>query len=202
MLITVLFIILINTDAQPAGTIMAYAGTQESLKRLEAQGWILCDGQLYDRTTQKYRNLFAAIGTSWGGDGGNRFAVPDLRGLFLRGVADTTSADPDANNRLKSRPDLNSSGNGGNAVGSKQEDITGRHEHTITDPGHAHTYAKGGSTIDTWGSRPPATGQLGCLHCNDKLTTDNQKTGITKTDEWPGSETRPKNAYVYYIIKL
>jgi hypothetical protein len=30
------------------GTIMAYGGTKDSLANLEAQGWLLCDGGLYD----------------------------------------------------------------------------------------------------------------------------------------------------------
>lgn len=191
-----------SAHSQPAGTIMAFGGTEENLRSLEAQGWTVCDGSLYDRTNAKYRKLFAAIGTSWGGDGANKFAVPDLRGLFLRGISGKADVDPEAQNREVSRTDLNSSGNKGNMVGSKQQDQVKPHTHPITDPGHSHTYAKGGSTIDTWGSRPLATGQLACQHCNDKLVTDSQKTGITQADQNTGAESRPKNAYVYYIIKL
>ncbi len=40
--------------------------------------WSLCDGQLL--SIQNYQALFALIGTTYGGDGVNTFATPDLRG--------------------------------------------------------------------------------------------------------------------------
>ena len=47
-------------------------------------GWLECDGAEISRTT--YAALFAAIGTTYGaGDGSSTFAVPDLRGEFVRG---------------------------------------------------------------------------------------------------------------------
>lgn len=49
------------------------------------KGWLLCDGKAYSRND--YSELFATIGTVWGeGDGVTTFNVPDLRGMFLRGV--------------------------------------------------------------------------------------------------------------------
>ncbi len=41
-------------------------------------GWSFCNGQLLDISTNQV--LFALIGTTYGGDGVNTFAVPDLRG--------------------------------------------------------------------------------------------------------------------------
>jgi len=41
-------------------------------------GWALCQGQLLSIAT--YEVLFNLIGTTYGGDGQNNFAVPDLRG--------------------------------------------------------------------------------------------------------------------------
>jgi len=41
-------------------------------------GWALCDGQLL--AIAEYETLFTLIGTTYGGDGQNTFAVPDLRG--------------------------------------------------------------------------------------------------------------------------
>lgn len=47
-------------------------------------GWLECDGAAVSRTT--YAALFAVIGTTWGtGDGSTTFNVPDLRGEFVRG---------------------------------------------------------------------------------------------------------------------
>ncbi len=47
-------------------------------------GFLECDGSAISRTT--YADLFAAIGTTYGvGDGSTTFAIPDLRGEFIRG---------------------------------------------------------------------------------------------------------------------
>ena len=42
-------------------------------------GWAFCDGQLLAITAETDA-LFALIGTAYGGDGENNFALPDLRG--------------------------------------------------------------------------------------------------------------------------
>lgn len=41
-------------------------------------GWQLCDGSLM--SISEYGTLYTLIGTTYGGDGANTFAVPDLRG--------------------------------------------------------------------------------------------------------------------------
>jgi microcystin-dependent protein len=47
-------------------------------------GWLECNGALVSRTT--FADLFAEIGTDYGaGDGSTTFALPDLRGEFIRG---------------------------------------------------------------------------------------------------------------------
>ena len=149
-------------------------------------------------TVKKYEKPFKIIGTSWCGDGANKFAVPDLRGLFLRGITGETNIDPDTNKRDASRPDLNSPGNSRNAVGSKQPDDTKPHEHPINDPGHAHIirlHETNGNGGIGWSGYDPGA-------FKDDHGTAPAKTGITKTEINDGKETRPKNAYVYYIIKL
>lgn len=160
---------------QPSGTVVAFAGPSAKIPK----GWVPCDGALYDRTNATYTALFNAIGTIWGGDGVNGFAVPDLRGLFLRGVADVATTDPDKESRTPSREDLKASGNRGNQVGSKQADVFASHTHWYTDRQEgAGNQADGGNDIG--------------LDKRPRLQTE--ATG--------GNETRPKNAYVYYIIKL
>ena len=55
-------------------------------------GWLKCNGALLSRTT--YAALFAVIGTTYGaGDGSTTFALPDLRGEFLRGLDDGRGVD-------------------------------------------------------------------------------------------------------------
>ena len=73
-------------------------------------GFLKCNGQLVSRTT--YASLFAVIGTTYGaGDGSTTFAVPDLRGEFIRGWDDGRDVD------------------GGRAIGSAQAQSVESHTH-------------------------------------------------------------------------
>jgi microcystin-dependent protein len=120
-----------------------------------------------------YSRLFASIDSVWGnGNGTTTFHLPDLRGQFLRGVSGTSTNDPDAN--LRTNKNLN--GNAGNKVGSFQNDELKSHNHTV------------GVTINI-GSTSAYSG-------------DGSSVGSFPTSSTGGSETRPKNAYVYFIIKF
>ena len=57
------------------GQIMAFGGNYAP------QGWALCDGSLLP--ISQYETLFSLIGTTYGGDGQNTFALPDLRSRVL-----------------------------------------------------------------------------------------------------------------------
>ncbi len=59
--------------AQPyVGEIRMFAGN------FPPAGWFFCEGQLLP--ISEYETLFQLIGTSYGGDGQETFALPDLRG--------------------------------------------------------------------------------------------------------------------------
>ncbi|WP_375704452.1 phage tail protein [Bartonella sp. AD328YNZD] len=71
----------------PSGLIGPFA-----MERLP-DDWLACDGKAYPRLV--YWDLFCAIGTTWGeGDGISTFNVPDLRGMFLRGMDYERNLDP------------------------------------------------------------------------------------------------------------
>lgn len=56
-------------------------------------GWIKANGALVSRSA--YGALFAVIGATYGaGDGATTFALPDLRGEFVRGFDDGRGIDP------------------------------------------------------------------------------------------------------------
>ena len=67
----------------PIGTILALMGTTPPA------GYFICDGSVYDVTLYPFLADYfeEQFGTKnyFGGDGENTFAVPDLRGEFLRG---------------------------------------------------------------------------------------------------------------------
>jgi microcystin-dependent protein len=165
-----------STVGVPIGTVVSYAGNTVPTN------YILCDGSAVSRTT--YSALFTAIGTTWGsGDGSTTFNLPDLRGLFLRGKDGGTGNDPDA----ASRTAKFTSGAYGNNVGSYQGDKMADHTHgqTTSDNSVNWSYA-GGSGLD-YGRGVSA------VIANNYLQTS--------TQNQTGSETRPRNAYVNFIIK-
>lgn len=184
----------------PIGTIMAYAGPVNA-EWENSSGWLLCDGRSISRNLPRYRALFNAIGTTWGGDGAPNFTIPDLRGRFIRGVdkniqgvatpaAEGGPRDPDRDDRTPASPfsaSPASQGNRGNAVGSMQSDIFGRHGHNISpnlDIGHTVNGNGSDWRIDADDGRP----------WND-IVRD------VAAEPEGGHETRPKNAYVYWIIR-
>jgi hypothetical protein len=81
-----------DTDYVPVGAI---ASLGCSLSENDPS-YMPCDGRELDSTA--YSELFAAIGTTYGGDpAGQTFKIPDLRGCFVRGL------DPEAARRTASR---------------------------------------------------------------------------------------------------
>lgn len=78
-------VVLPASVATPAGAVMAFAMNSAP------SGWLACNGSNVSRTT--YAALFAAIGTTYGaGDGSTTFALPDLRGYFVRGSGTNSDA--------------------------------------------------------------------------------------------------------------
>ena len=161
----------------PAGIVAPFAGTSAP------SGWLACNGAAVSRTN--YATLFAAIGTTWGaGDGSVTFNVPDLRGMFLRGTGTNATG--------------SSSGAVGQAVGSYAADTYLNHNHTASQPAHSHSYnGVSGSSSYNGGSGgsitvPNAVGQTTGT-AQPAITVDTSTTG--------GTETKPKNYGVLYIIK-
>lgn len=176
----------------PAGSIIAFGGAAGKVPT----GWLLCDGSAVSSTN--YARLFDAIGTAWG-DGSvdantgaenpdnpaTDFNLPDLRGLFLRGAnlnsTNALSVDPDSSSRAALLP----GGNLGNAVGSRQTDGFKSHNHD------APPYNRLVRVDDGWNTAKAD------LHIGSQID-------IIRSDtirSVGGNETRPKNAYVNYIIK-
>lgn len=140
-------------------------------------GWRMCDGALLNRST--YASLFAVVGTRFGTTAGDNFRVPDFRGRFLRGRDAGAGRDPDRGSRTA----MNAGGATGDAVGSVQGDMFRSHKHSVpTDDNHGSNVDQhsmvGTNNADEGHSYTPGTGYEG------------------------GSETRPVNANVNYIIKI
>lgn len=184
----------------PTGKIDAYGGDTAP------SGWLICDGSAVSRAT--YSALWDVIGTNFGqGDGSTTFNLPDLRGRFLRGVADGSSNDPDR----AARTAMNTGGNTGDNVGSVQADGFGSHGHTQ----NAHTHRMFNGTATGASDTPVSGSQTTAIRFNATGWTHEyimkqgsgspshgQTSSVTPTNNnTGGSETRPVNAYVHWIIK-
>ena len=190
----------LEKQAAPPGSVMAFAGTEAP------EGWEICDGDAVDGKDQKYARLFKVIGKTYG-DGGSptnkMFNLPDYRGYFLRGAdhADAKGAlakrDPDVKARRPNRQD----GSENNSVGSVQPMEIQKHGHDLfmmvnNDPnesfGNAWAFPNRDDTVQPGGAS---------IGVHDRAPPKATKGSIV-IKEAGGSETRPINVYVHYIIRL
>lgn len=163
-------------------------------------GWLECNGQEVPINSfrELYRVLFFnGIGTPtiWGTsvNPDTHFRLPDLRGVFLRGVDDGRGIDSDVG--LRTSPVVDYQG-----VGSYQADEFKSHDHSVNDPGHSHTRT-GWFNAGRGGNERQVASKDSISADGPSYGTDTNQTGIT-TQLRGGAETRPKNVAVRWIIKV
>jgi len=162
----------------PVGTILPYGGKEVPI------GWLECNGK--EVSWKEYADLFGAIGTLWGkGKKPNTFNLPDLRGQFLRGQDHGAKVDPDINLR-RNKYD---GGATKDSVGSYQGDEIKTHTHRFNFTGVRYIN-------NAYGGPPSARRKR---HIQGAQDDHNEKS--IRIENYGGRETRPKNAYVMFIIK-
>ena len=188
----------IHIPQAPVGSIMAYGGDIFQLRANEQKlGWYVCDGRRIPVDT--FPVYAQVVGSTYGvSNAGDSVYLPDFRCLFLRGVdggmtgprsASDSLADPDANIRFAMNP--NGTGNSQNQVGSVQDDAFQGHWHNL----NKIDIAAGGG-----GGEMPSVITPGAS-LNGRTVLDPVSDGLHGIPR-TSSETRPKNAYVYWIIKV
>ena len=170
----------------PVGTILAHAANTPP------SGFLECNGSNISRST--YATLFSTISTTFGvGDGSSTFALPDLRGQFIRGWANTGSTDASR------------------VFGSTQTDQNKNHTHT-TDS----TTLTGGirKISEGFGAGGSASGVFTKTADGNNTITGSSSTspvgGVdfdgththTISSSGGGTEARPTNLALMYIIKF
>lgn len=167
-----------NIGFVPSGAIMAWP-----MEAVPA-GWVACDGASYTNTVAQYTPLFSVIGHRYGGMG-ETFQVPDFRGYFLRGWDGGSERDPGMDFRT---PAEGSSLSG--EVGSTQAES----HNSLTKVYHTGADYEAPLEIDV-----PDDGTI-----SDWVMSDRGEKGSASAMKFQktGSETRPKNIYVKWIIKL
>ena len=172
-------------QAVPTGSVHLMATTTAP------SGYLKCNGAAVSRTTEAA--LFAIIGTTWGeGDGSSTFNLPDLRGEFVRGWADNGSVDS------------------GRSFASSQSDQNKQHNHTatasstsnVTDPGHFHNVAYSNSDSGDGVIEESGVGFSGFEPTETATTgiTVSTSTSVSVANDG-GSEARPRNIAMMYVIK-
>jgi microcystin-dependent protein len=166
------------SDNMPIGTIIIWAGDPGDLP----PSWKVCNGKQLKKTD--YAELYGTLGTRWDNDNGYQadfFSLPDLRGVFLRGVNDDRvdgyqDLDVDSRVRLKGNSAVSM-----DDAGSYQRCDVQSHLHAlkgVITTGVANGAAgPDGNSYHGWGTIPA-------------------------TENSGGRETRPVNAYVYFVIKV
>ncbi len=111
----------------PTGAIVAFAGNDPA--KVDAATWLMCDGRALAIKGKEYHKLAGVINNAFGAPDKQQFCLPDLRGLFLRGLdSSPLGRDPDVATRTAPLPGAGPDGHTGNAgagVGSLQGSATG-----------------------------------------------------------------------------
>lgn len=161
-----------NLQIIPVGTILYVANTGTSIS-----GFLPADGRAVSKTT--YANLYAVI-QGFYGETLTTFNLPDLRGVFVRGLDGGRGID---SNR---------------AIGVLQQDAMEAHSHRLyawNQPGD--TDATNQSFYDSnRGVTGPTT-----LFGHTYMTASQNNAGTQFIENTGGTETRPVNLAMYGIIK-
>ena len=194
-------------------------------------GWLKLNGALVSRTT--YANLFAYASLTglvseatwaadnWGrfsvGDGSTTFRLPDMRGVFPRGLSDGASHDAGRVVGTFQADALLVHNHGVNDfphTHTASTDAQGIHNHGLNDPGHFHLYginnvnapgggsgapSLGGNTIPTSTSGTGISIQNSVAHSHN-VTINSAPTGISIQSFGIG-ENRVRNMAHMYFIK-
>ena len=166
-------------------------------------GYLECNGAAVSRTT--YAALFAIIGTNYGtGNGSSTFNLPDLRGEFVRGFDNGRGADS------------------GRSIASSQGASNASHNHSISLSGTtstksltgsvqriSETFNNSGSTTGVFSKQTGSSANFtpGSPDVNDTGSfsidaSHNHTFSASGTSGSQGSEARPRNIAMMYIIKI
>lgn len=162
-----------NFNLIPVGTILT------TVTSTVPAGYLYCGGGLQSTTASSsnpYYELFLAIGYTYGGSGAS-FAIPDFRGMFLRGFGSQTAGGVNYQ---------------AGAIGAIQFD------QALTTPPAGYA-----TPLSSTGFRSCGSGTRDCIARTSQGDPIENPTGLNLA--YPtgrgGTEVRPVNRAVYYYIK-
>lgn len=166
----------------PAGTVIAYAG---NIVNPPPNGWLWCNGDSYP-VAPPYTALYNAIGNIYGVGSGNPtgFKVPNYQGYFLRGFDPNGTVDPGPRQSILAAATP--------GAGSIEADQIVAHSHGFL----ANVFgASASGLVDSNFMLTPTTGTPGAGEAYVHPATS------SATTPTGGTETRPKNMAVNFLIK-
>lgn len=165
-----------SATSAPSGTVVMFAGPTAPT------GWLLCDGSTVSIAT--YPNLFAAIGTTYGGNGTSNFALPNMTDRMPSGTS--ASRTPGAV--------------GGSATASVAVANLPPHTHSINHDHAGQASASNGAHTHEINRRTAAgtTGGVamgqGVAQSNDNTTSDGAHTHNVNLDPYTGNTSTTQGA--------
>ena len=166
-------------------------------------GYLECNGAAVSRTT--YSALFAVIGTTYGaGNGSSTFNVPDLRGEFIRGFDNGRGVDSgrsvatsQGGQNASHNHSLSASGTTSNPTPTLTGDVRRISEGYRSQGTASGVFTKeldGNNNITGASSTSPVAGfSMDATHTHTVT--------VSGTSGSQGSEARPRNIAMMYIIK-
>jgi microcystin-dependent protein len=127
-------------------------------------GYLKANGALISRST--YATLFAAIGTTFGAGDGTTFALPDLRGEFLRGWDDSRGVDSGRGFGSVQADDFKSHTHAISLFGDGQDSGGAQHVYNLASPDKGAGFAEYPNFINNKGgteTRPRNIALLACI---------------------------------------
>lgn len=161
-------------------------------------GYLECNGATVSRTT--YAALFAVIGTQYGSTNSSNFKVPDLRGEFVRGfdngrgvdsgrsVASSQSAQNQSHNHSASA--TSTAGAHSHSLNFQRKQVEDTGTAFVTDIERRGGDGDGGSTTFT-NNTDSGFMNNATVSVSTSVSIGNQ-----------GSEARPRNIAMMYVIKV
>lgn len=164
----------IGAGSVPIGSFTAFLGTNVP------ENWKEANGESLSKAT--YPELYAQIGDRYGSDDSLSFNLPDLRGEFIRGWDNGRGVDT------------------GRQLGSYQADELKSHAHYMANTG---SYAHDLSTNESiYRARSVGQGHMVNSNFEYDLGGSSAEANTGKTSRTGGTETRPRNIAVMYIIRV
>ena len=184
-------------DGVPTGSVFCIAANTVPT------GYVKCNGASYSRTGT-YAALFAIIGTTYGGSGSN-FNVPDLRGEFIRGFDDSRGVDsgrnindPQGGQNASHNHSISASGTTSNPTPTLTGDVR-----RISEGYRAQGTASGVFTKELDGNNNiTGASSTSAVAGFSMDATHTHTVSVSGTSGSQGSEARPRNIAMLYIIKI